>query len=788
MYKTLNFIRGSEVMNNGLSIKDLTEEDIKLRYITPALQDAEWDIKSQIRCEYYYTDGMINVRENKAQRGNGKKVDYLLFYKPNIPLVIVEAKDNKVASSHGIQQAIRYANDLDVPFAYSSNGTGFYEHDMITGEEREFSMDEFPTRTELWNRYLKEKNITEEEERVITEPYYFLDINKTPRYYQRIAINKTVEGIAKGQNRLLLVMATGTGKTYTAFQIIHRLYKSGSKKKILYLADRNILIDQTMNNDFTPFKKVMTKIENRNMDSSYEIYMSLYHQLRSNEEETYKQFKPDFFDLIIVDECHRSSARDDSNWHEILEYFANATQIGMTATPKETEDVSNINYFGEPIYTYSLKEGIEDGFLAPYKVIKVGLDKDLEGYRPERGKLDEDGDEVEDKEYTVHDFDRTIVIDERTQVVAKRITEYLKATDRYARTIIFCVDTEHALRMRNAIAKENADCMKENSNYVVRITSNDVEGKTKLDDFIDPNTTYPVIATTSKLLSTGVDTKTVKLIVLDEDIVSMTEFKQIIGRGTRLLPNKNKNYFTIMDFRNNSEKFADSTFNGPAEMVLNVDGGNGTKPNDPKDYGAGAGNPVMPISGEVEEDGFRKVYIKGVDVSILNETIKYYDADGKLITESIIEYSQKNIKRLFENYDGFEQEWYRADSKKEFVDKLISEGIMVEALFEKVNDNIDVFDLLSNVGYDVNVISKEDRVEKVINNDALNNYNESQKEVIHEILNVYKNKSVIELEDIKMLEVKNFNKFGGLVPIVTLFGGKDRYKNMIKQIKNLLYS
>lgn len=774
-------------MNSVLSIKDLTEEDIKLKYITPALQKSEWDIQTQIRCEYYYTAGKINVRENVASRGKGKKVDYLLSYKSNIPIAIVEAKDNNVLASHGIQQAVDYASDLDIPFAYSSNGTSFYEHDLITGEEKEISMNDFPTPEQLWERFIKEKDLTEEQLKIITEPYYFMSAYKTPRYYQRIAINKTVEAIAKGQNRILLVMATGTGKTFTAFQIIHRLYKSGTKKKILYLADRNVLIDQTMQNDFKPFQKVMTKVEKRNMDSSYEIYMSLYHQLRSSDEAIYKQFKPDFFDLIIVDECHRSSARDDSNWHEILTYFNSATQIGMTATPKETEDVSNINYFGEPIYTYSLKDGIEDGFLAPYKVIRVSLDKDLEGYRPEKGKLDEDGYEVEDKEYTLHDFDRTIVIDERTQVVAKRITEYLRATDRYARTIVFCVDTEHALRMRNALVNENQDMVQKNPNYVVRITSNDDIGKTKLEDFIDANTTYPVIAATSKLLSTGVDTKTVKLIVLDEDIQSMTEFKQIIGRGTRLLPNKGKEYFTIMDFRNNSEKFADPTFNGPAEMVLDVDGGKGDKPKKPEEYGV---DPKIdpPVSGPILDDGFRKVYIKGVDVSILNETVKYYDADGKLITESIIEYSKKNLKRLYVKYEDFESEWFRADSKREFIEHLMSEGVMIEAIFDKVNDNIDVFDLLSNVAFDMEVIPKVDRVEKVKNSIELNDYSDSQKNVINEILNVYQNKSVLELENIRMLEVKNFNKFGGLVPIVNLFGGKDKYLNMIKKIKELLYS
>jgi len=775
------------VQGFGLSKKDLTEEDIKLKYITPALQQSEWDIQKQIRCEYYYTDGKINVRENVAQRGKGKKVDYLLSYKPNIPIAIVEAKDNKVAISHGIQQGMDYALDLDIPFAYSSNGDGFYEHDMITGEERELGLEEFPTPKELWDRYLKEKNISSEQEAIITEPYYFMDVNKTPRYYQRIAINKTIEAIAKGQKRILLVMATGTGKTFTAFQIIHRLHKSGKMKKILYLADRNVLIDQTMQNDFKPFQKVMTKVEHRNMDSSYEIYMSLYHQLRSNEEEIYKQFKPDFFDLIIVDECHRSSARDDSNWHEILTYFNNATQIGMTATPKETNDVSNITYFGEPIYTYSLKQGIEDGFLAPYKVIRVGLDKDLEGYRPPKGKLDEDGYEVEDREYTVSDYDRTIVIDERTKVVAKRITEYLKSTDRMSRTIVFCVDTEHALRMRNALAQENEDMMKINPNYIVRITSNDVVGKSKLDDFIDSNTKYPVIATTSKLLSTGVDTKTVKLIVLDEEIGSMTEFKQIIGRGTRLLPNKGKEYFTIMDFRNNSEKFADPSFNGPAEKVTTVDGGGLDETKTGSDFGVNYIPPQPPISGPIEEGNSRKVYIKGVDVSIIHETVKYYDADGKLITESIVEYSGKNLKRLYENYDGFVQEWYRADSKKDFLNHLYNEGVIVDALFDKINDNIDEFDLLSNVGYGKEVVSKQDRIAKVKNSDFINNYTVEQKNVIDELLNTYQEKGVIQLENIEVLKIKNFNKFGGLVPIINLFGGKEKYLNLISNIKKVLY-
>lgn len=773
--------------STGLSKKDLTEEDIKLKFITPALQNSDWDIKTQIRCEYYYTAGKINVRENVAQRTKGKKVDYLLSYKSNIPIAIVEAKDNKVLPSHGIQQAIGYAKDLDIPFAYSSNGDSFYEHDMITGEEKEIKLEEFPTPNQLWKRYIKEKEIDEEQEKIITEPYYFMDVNKTPRYYQRIAINKTIEAIAKGQKRLLLVMATGTGKTFTAFQIIHRLYKSGSKKKILYLADRNILIDQTMQNDFKPFQKVMTKIENRTMDSSYEIYMSLYHQLRSNEEEVYKQFTPDFFDLVIVDECHRSSAKDDSNWHEILEYFSSATQIGMTATPKETVDVSNITYFGQPIYTYSLKQGIEDGFLAPYKVVNVSLDKDLEGYRPEKGKLDEDGFEVEDKIYTQSDFDRKIVIDERTKVVAQRITEYLKSTDRMARAIIFCVDTEHALRMRNALANENKDMMQINPNYVVRITSNDKEGKAKLDDFIDANTSYPVIATTSQLLSTGVDTKTVKLIVLDREIQSMTEFKQIIGRGTRLLPNKGKEYFTIMDFRNNSSKFADPNFNGPAEVIIEVDGGNGTEIINPKEYGISEVAPQLPLNGEITEEGFKKIYINGVDVSILNESVKYYDADGKLITETVVEYSKKMLKNLFPTFDDFEKEWKNADSKRDFLLKLEEQGVMISALYEKINDNIDEFDLLSNVAYNKTAYTKKERIQNVLNGNTYSNCNEEQKEIIQELLTIYENKGISEIENIRILDLKNFNRFGGLVPCVLKFKGKENYIYILKNIIEDMY-
>lgn len=522
-------------MSHLMKKSKMTEEDIKVKYINPAIEKSGWDINKNVKFEYCFTDGKIIVGGNKTKRGERKKADYLLYYLPNIPIAVIEAKANNRSVGDGMQQAIEYANILDVPFAYSSNGDGFLEHDRITARERELKINEFPSPEELWKRYKGIMEINEEQEKLITEPYYFNRGDKTPRYYQRIAINRTVEAIAKGQNRILIVMATGTGKTYTAFQIIHRLWQSKNKRKILYLADRNILIDQTMQQDFKPFAKYMTKIENKKLDSSYEIYMSLYQQLAGDEnEEPFRVFKPDFFDLIIVDECHRGSAKEDSLWRKILEYFSSAAQIGMTATPKETEDVSNISYFGHPVYVYSLKQGIDDGFLAPFKVLRVGLNKDLEGYRPTYGKKDIYGNEIEDRIYDIKDFDRNIIIDNRTEAVAKRITEFLKETDRFAKTIVFCVDIEHAERMRQALVNENSDMVKEDSKYIMRITGDNEEGKKQLDYFIDVESKYPVIVTTSKLLTTGVDCKTCRLIVLDNNINSITEFKQIIGRGTRI--------------------------------------------------------------------------------------------------------------------------------------------------------------------------------------------------------------------------------------------------------------
>ena len=556
-------------MSDLLNKSEMTEEDVKLKYITPAI-DCKWNKRSQMRMEYNFTDGRVIVRGNATARGKRKKADYLLYYKPNLPLAIVEAKDNKHSVGAGMQQGIEYAEILDIPFVYSSNGDAFLEHDMKNGTEREIALADFPTPEELWARYTGERQFTPEQVKLITEPYHFQLGDKTPRYYQRVAINRTIEAVARGQNRILLVMATGTGKTYTAFQIIHRLWKSGAKRKILFLADRNILVDQTEQQDFKPFAKIMTKIRGKNLDSSYELYLSLYQQLAGDEnDEPFREFQPNFFDLIVVDECHRGSAREDSRWRKILEYFGGATQIGMTATPKETKEVSNIDYFGDPIYTYSLKQGIDDGFLAPYKVVRVGLDKDLEGWRPPAGKVDIYGNEIEDREYNSKDYDRNLIIDDRTKTVAKRISDFLRGTCRFDKTIVFCVSIDHAERMRQALVNENADLVAENSKYVMRITGDNDEGKAQLDYFIAEDSKYPVIVTTSKLMTTGVDCKTCKLIVLDNNINSMTEFKQIIGRGTRLKPEyyvdgelHSKEYFTIMDFRDACRLFADPEFDG----------------------------------------------------------------------------------------------------------------------------------------------------------------------------------------------------------------------------------
>lgn len=776
-------------MSDLMKKHEMTEEDIKLQFITPAIEAAGWDKLKQIKMEYNFTDGRVIVRGNITARGKRKRTDYLLYYKPNLPLAIVEAKDNRHSIGAGMQQGIEYAECLDVPFVYSSNGDGFLEHDMLCGKEREIKLEEFPSPEELWRRYKGDTSMTSDQETLITEPYYFQPGDKTPRYYQRIAINRTIDAIARGQNRILLVMATGTGKTYTAFQIIHRLWKSGRKKKILFLADRNILVDQTMQQDFKPFSKVMTKIEGKKLDSSYELYLSLYQQLAGDEnEEPFRAFKPDFFDLIVIDECHRGSAKEDSRWRRILEYFSSATQIGMTATPKETKEVSNISYFGEPIYTYSLKQGIDDGFLAPYKVLRVGLDRDLEGWRPTAGQHDIYGFEIDDREYNIKDFDKNLIIDERTIAVAKRITKFLKDTDRFAKTIVFCVDIDHAERMRQALVNENADLVAENSKYVMRITGDNAEGKAQLDYFIAEDSPYPVIVTTSKLMTTGVDCKTCKLIVLDNNINSMTEFKQIIGRGTRLKPDYGKEYFTIMDFRNACRLFADPEFDGDPIVVIDDGGDNPEVPNDdtpvtddPPYNGHGGG--------DEPSEPHHKFRVRGVEVTILNERVQYYDKDGKLITESVTDYSKKNILGEYATLDSFLRAWNSEEKKQAIIDELQERGVLLEALREASgNKDIDDFDLICHIAYDKAPLTKAERANNVRKRGYLYKYSGLAQEVLSALLDKYMNEGIQDIENIEILSNDPFRQFGTPMKIAKLFGGKDGYKKAIKELQNEIYA
>lgn len=776
-------------MSDLMKKHEMTEEDIKLQFITPAIEAAGWDRQRQIRMEYNFTDGRVIVRGNVTARGKRKRTDYLLYYKPNLPLAIVEAKDNRHSLGDGMQQGIEYAVCLDVPFVYSSNGDGFLEHDMKHGTERELKLDEFPSPEDLWARYKGATAMTPEQEELITEPYYFQPGDKMPRYYQRIAINRTIEAIARGQNRLLLVMATGTGKTYTAFQIIHRLWKSGRKKKILFLADRNILVDQTMQQDFKPFAKVMTKIEGKKLDSSYELYLSLYQQLAGDEnEEPFRAFTPDFFDLIVIDECHRGSAKEDSRWRRILEYFSNATQIGLTATPKETKEVSNITYFGEPIYTYSLKQGIDDGFLAPYKVLRVGLDKDLEGWRPVAGQRDIYGYEIDDREYNTKDYDKNLIIDERTLAVAKRITRFLKENDRFAKTIVFCVDIDHAERMRQALVNENQDLVAQNPKYVMRITGDNAEGKAQLDYFIAEDSTYPVIVTTSKLMTTGVDCKTCKLIVLDNNINSMTEFKQIIGRGTRLKPDYGKEYFTIMDFRNACRLFADPDFDGDPIVIID-DGGD--SPSDPTIDPSTPPIPGSdPISGPVDPpEKKHKFRVRGVEVTILNERVQYYDKDGKLITESVRDYSKKNILGEYATLDAFLRAWKGDKRKQAIIEELQERGVLLEALREASgNKDIDDFDLICHIAYDQAPLTKAERANNVRKRGYLYKYSGLAQEILSALLDKYMNEGIQEIESLEILSNDPFRRFGTPMKIAKLFGGKAGYIQAVKDLQNEIYA
>ena len=774
--------------------KNLSEEDTRNIYITPALTK-KWDLETQIRSEVYFTAGKVIVRGNMSTRAKGEKADYILYYNSSKPIAVVEAKKYDLEVGTGMQQAIEYAKTLDLPFAYSTNGVAFLEHDMLTGNEREIPMDEFPSPEDLWYRYKVAKNITDEEEKIINEPYYYAPGVNKPRYYQTIAINRTCEAIAKGQKRLLLVMATGTGKTFTAFQIIHRLKKSGLKRKILYLADRNMLIDQTMTQDFQPFTKIMTKVENRKMDSSFEIYMALYQQLTDGQGmDIFKQFSEDFFDLIIVDECHRGSAADDSNWKRILEYYKSATQIGLTATPKETNEISNIQYFGEPIYIYSLKQGIDDGFLAPYKVIRVNLDKDLVGYRPEAGKRDVNGNVIEDDEiYYQSDMDKRIIIDERTQAVAKRVTEFLKNTNRYNKTIVFCIDIEHAERMRQALIKENNDMVAENPNYIMRITGDNQIGKAQLENFIDVEEKYPTIVTTSKLLTTGADCKTCKLIVLDSNINSMTEFKQIIGRGTRIREDYNKTYFTIMDFRNASRLFSDPNFDGEPVSIKNVNPEDETPDDNDENITETSAEEEIKNSPKIKpiETGERKgkLHVNGVEVSIYNEIVSYYDKDGKLVTESLKDFSRKSILNEYASLDDFLHKWNSTDRKQAILDELEQQGVLIDELRKDIGiEDIGDFDLILHIAYDKKPLTRYERVNNVIKKGYLYKYSEMAQNILKDLLEKYSDNNELELTDTKILELKPFNEYGSPMDIVDVFGGKDKYIEIVEELENELYA
>ncbi|HAE0520816.1 TPA_asm: DEAD/DEAH box helicase [Salmonella enterica subsp. enterica serovar Enteritidis str. P125109] len=776
----------------------MTEEDIKNKYITPAVVGAGWDMQTQIYFEHYFTDGRVIVRGNLTARAEGKRADYLLMHKSNYPLAIIEAKDNNHPVGGGMQQAIDYAEILDIPYAYSSNGDAFVEHNRLTGEERTIALSEFPSHDALWSRYQQDAGLSTEQKELIDEPYYFQLGDKTPRYYQRVAINRTLDAVAQGKNRIMLVMATGTGKTYTAFQIIYRLWKAGIKKRILFLADRNILVDQTMINDFKPFEKVMTKVENRVLDSSYEVYTALYQQLAGEDgTEPFRQFQPDFFDLVIIDEAHRGSAKEESSWRKVLDYFngPDTTHIGLTATPKETKDTSNTTYFGEPLYTYSLKQGIDDGFLAPYKVIRVGLDRDLEGYRPEKGKVDMFGNEIEDREYNSTDFDRNLIIDGRTEEVAKRITEFLKKHDRYMKTIVFCANIDHAERMRSALVNLNADLVRENSKYIMRITGDTPEGKAQLDNFIDRSSQYPTIVTTSKLLTTGVDAKTCRLIVLDSNINSMTEFKQIIGRGTRLDPEFGKEYFTIMDFRNVSRLFADPAFDGDPVVVYEVptDSELPDETNEPEGTSE-TDTTTFKLPGEqIDEDDYhtapKKYRVNDVDVRIANERVYYYDVGGKLITENLIDYTKRNIRNEYATLEEFLRKWKSAEQKQSLLEELKKHGVLLEALFdhEPHLKGLDEFDLICHLAYDQKPLTKAERANNVKKRGYIYQYQDVAREVLELLLEKYQKEGVQEIDGTNVLELPEFQRFGSSLKIVKAFGGKKEYLSALKQLKDEIY-
>ena len=775
-------------MSSLLSKKNMTEEDIKLRYITPAIT-AKWNVEN-ITMETQITDGQYNLRGNIASRGPAKRADYLLYINANNPIAVVEAKDNNHSVSHGLQQAMAYAQMLDLPFAYSSNGDGFAEHDFLTGKERILQLNEFPSQAELIARYKQEANINTEQETLIEQPYYSSQTTYPPRYYQRIAINRTLDAIAKGQNRILLVMATGTGKTYTAFQIVYRLLQSEIKHKILYLADRNILVDQSIQQDFAPLEKVIHKInvakDNKTTITSHQVYFSLYQQLiGDNDEEHFsKLFKPDFFDLIIVDECHRGSAKDDSRWRRILEYFNSATQIGMTATPKETKYISNLSYFGEPVYTYSLKEGIEDGFLAPFKVINITTNIG-DGWRPYKGQKDIFGNEIEDRIYNNSDYDYNIIIEDRILQVAAEITNYLKATDRMAKTIVFCPTEDAAERMRQALVNLNSDIVKEHPDYIVRITGSDEYGKSKLDYFISVSAKYPVIATTSKLLSTGADCKMTKLIVLDEMIGSMTEFKQIIGRGTRLRPKEGKTHFVVMDFRNVTRLFADPDWDGPIEIDDEY------TPKKPGAYPEGGKNTGGIAEPPPEPYAPKPIINKeGCKVEVIYKTVSVYDVNGKLLRqESIVDYTKKNILDEYASLDNFIRQWTAQQKKEKIREMLLNEGIDLEKLKAEQNmTEVDDFDFICHIAFDKKPLTRKERANNVKKRDFLSKYSGMAREILNALLDKYMNTGIYEIEKTDILKLDPFIKYGKPSKIASYFGSRDAYLKAVQELENEIYT
>ena len=801
----------------GINKLELSETDIISKFILPAVISSGWDDMTQIREEVKLRDGKVIVRGQMAVRKTVKSADIVLYHKPNLPLAVIEAKANKHSIGKGMQQALDYAGLLEVPFVFSSNGDGFIFHDKTSTTilETEISLADFPTPTELWDKYCQWKGYTQAQLPIITQDYHDDGSGKSPRYYQLQAINKTIEAISRGQNRILLVMATGTGKTYTAFQIIWRLWKAREKKRILFLADRNILVDQTRVNDFQPFGTAMTKIEGRTVDPAFEIHLGLYQALTGSEEhqKAFKQVAPDFFDLIVIDECHRGSAAEDSAWREILEYFNSATQVGLTATPKETEEVSNSYYFGDPVYTYTLKQGIEDGFLAPYKVIRVDIDIDMQGWRPTKGQTDKHGELIDDRIYNQKDFDRTLVIDERTELVAQTITSYLQRTDPMAKTIVFCNDIDHAERMRRALINCNPEQVKKNEKYVMKITGDDELGKAQLDNFINPKKPYPVIATTSELMTTGVDAQTCKLIVLDQNIKSMTKFKQVIGRGTRINDKYGKLWFTILDFKKATELFADERFDGIPERIMTVtpsqinegsdeldevvdgesdaelDIANGTD----LDYANGSKDSGFDLGAELGDDigvsePARKYHVKGVTVQVMAQRIQYYDTDGKLVTESFQDYTRKTFSKQFASLDEFTKRWNDEERKQTIIDELANAGIIWEALQEEIGADMDPFDLICHVVYDQPPLTRRERANEVKKRNYFTKYSETAQKVLNALLDKYADAGVEEIESLNVLKVKPLDQLGSPMEIVKQgFGSKKDYQQAISDLEAEIY-